>query len=362
MSLLVSILSSPITPSSLGTWKYLESNVKSLGLEKDGRKLIVLFSGRRIIIPPYPEIRSVRLMRKGELIYPDIPEDFVAEWKANGSNIRIYALKDEIIATTRGGFLLDWKPYAALIESPLKERLLDACSEGRYVLFGELVGPKSMVRLCVDYWRKYLNADIGYLLFDTYDLVEGRFISLQAVEDLGRRSKIQIPPREALDVERLNSRLREFLRICHGEAWEGFVFKNTERGSVEDISKATFKWRLDETREYAEIIAKHTNRDPAVWKVYEALRKFVLEGYLDPPITLDTVDDEAWKIRNIILDLLEKTYRGEIPRDRADKKVKDRLYSIASRILSEEIKRAHKYPKILSKAIKIFRKIYVFTY
>lgn len=353
---------SPITPPSRNTWAYIEKHVEGIELERIGRSVLVRMSGRELKLPPYPEVNAVRLVRRDNIIIPDVPDDWVAEWKANGSNIRIYSIDGEILALTRGGFLLDWKPYISLVESPLKDKLVAATEDGRFLLFGELVGPRSLTRICPDYWRKYIGGEIGYLLFDVYDMEKGVFISLENVRRLAERHGIMTVPTEEIIPDRLMMRMEEFLGVCGGEVWEGFVFKNVERGTVGEVAKNTLKWRLDETREYAARVYMRRYRDPLSWKIYQALRKFVVEGYLDPPVTVGEAPDEAWDARNIILTVLDKVEDGEIPRDKADRTVKDRLYSLTERLLSQRVKRDRWYKKARSMAIKIFRKLHIFTY
>lgn len=353
---------SPISPSSRRTWDYISDKIRDIVLEKVGRSVVVKIRGEEIRLPPYPEVNHVKLVRENGKIIPDVPDDWVAEWKANGSNIRIYCVDEEIIALTRGGFLLDWKPYINLVESPLKKNLISATENGRFLLFGELVGPKSLVKLCVKFWKNYIGGDIGYLLFDVYDIERGVFISLQEVRRLADKHGLMVTQHERIIPEKLMSRMEEFLKICGGEVWEGFVFKDTNRGTPREIAEKTLKWRLDETKEYAERIYRRKYRDPLAWRIYEAFRKFIIEGYTDPPITVDKASDEAWKIRDTILSTLNKLEEGEIPRDKADKKVKDRLYSLAEGILSQKTKHDKLYRKSKSKAIKIFRKIHVFTF
>ena len=352
----------PITPPSRSTWNYLSERIDGIVLEKYGRSVVIRIRGREIRLPPYPEVEAVRLIRRDGLIIPDVPDDWVAEWKANGSNIRIYSIDGEIIAITRGGFLLDWKPYKYIVESSLKEKLIPATENGRFLLFGELVGSKSLVRICPEYWRKYLGGEIGYILFDVYDLERGVFIDIDSARGIAEKYGMLSPPTDIVDPKKLMDRMEEFLRICGGEVWEGFVFKNPDRGTIKDIAEKTLKWRLDETREYAERIYRRRYRDPLSWKIYQALRKFVIEGYLDPPITVEQATEEAWDIRETILSILDKADKREIPIDKADKKVKDRLYSLTERILSAKIKQDKWYKKARSTAIKIFRKLHVFTY
>ena len=143
-------MSTVISPSNERTWNYIKENAPSINLIRKGRAIELSFKGKTLFLPSYPEIDSVSLIRKNGTIIPkDIPSNWVAQWKANGSNIRIFAVNDVIIAITRGGYLLDWRPYQSIITSDLKKSLLNAVNNGRYVLFGELVGPKSLVRLCI---------------------------------------------------------------------------------------------------------------------------------------------------------------------------------------------------------------------
>ncbi len=355
-------MGSPITPSNMNTWKYIEQRIEQISIGRMGRTLIIRIDDREVRIPPYPEIKPVKLIRE-ETIKPDVPRDWIAQWKANGSNIRIYSINDVLIAVSRGGFLLDWKPYAYLIDSKLKERLLEATRGGRYVLFGELVGPKSLVHLCVEYWRKYLGGDIGYLLFDVFDIEHQLFLDIRHVQRIADEYGIMFSPTEwEVEPDLLAKRMEGFLHTCHGEAWEGFVFKDPKRGSYKDVEQRTLKWRMDETREYAIKIFRRTIRDPVSWRIYEALRKFIFEGYLDPPITINHAEEETYKIREQIQEALAAMDKGEIAKERADKIIKKNLYRLAEYILSKKIKSDRWYKKARGEAIKMFRKIHVYTY
>ncbi len=355
-------MSSAISSSNINTWNFISKNLPGIELFKKGRSVEIEYVGKRIFLPPYPEIDSVTLIRKDNLIIPEnIPNDWVAQWKANGSNIRIFAIDDVLIAITRGGYLLDWRPYQSIMDSPLKENLIHATMNGRYILFGELVGPKSLVKLCMEAWREYLNGDIGYILFDVYDRIADIFIDLKNVKQLAESSNLLFPPTEwELDVDVLNKRLRDFLEICDGEMWEGFVFKNRERGNFLEIKEKTRKWRLDETREFALEIYKRRSKMPLSWKIFEALRKFIIEGYLDPPITIRESNPSILEIRNDILSILKES-KERAMREKADKKIKEVLNVLVDAILSEEVRGSEGIKKAKNEAIKIFRKVYIWS-
>jgi len=355
-------MSDVVSPSNKNTWKFITDNLSGIKIIKRGRGVQIEYGGEQIFLPPYPEIESVSLVREGGLIIPkDIPNDWVAQWKANGSNIRIFAINDVLIAITRGGYLLDWKPYQSLTLSALKEMLINAVSDGRYVLFGELVGPKSLVRLCVNEWRNFIGGDIGYILFDVYDRENNEFIPMRQVEALAKEHNLLFPPTEwALDFKKLNEKMSEFLKICDGEMWEGFVFKNKERGELKTIKEKTKKWRLDETREFATQIYKRRLRNPLSWKIFEALRKFILEGYLDPPITIDSANEKVMEMRSSILEMLEKASDKSL-RERIDKEIRKALERLLDTILSAEILKEKATKKAKKEAIKMFRKIYIWS-
>lgn len=351
-----------MSPSNINTWRYLEDRISGLEVSRSGRTFIIKIHDEEIRLVPYPEVCSVRLIRNGG-VRPDVPSGWIAQWKANGSNIRIYSLGEEIIAVSRGGFLLDWKPYSYLLKSAIKDKLVEATEGGRYLLFGELVGPQSLVRLCIGYWRKYLGEDIGYLLFDVFDMDKQIFIDMKSVEALARRHGLMFSPTEwSLELGKLLERIEEFLGICGGEVWEGFVFKDPRRGTYRDIEEGTLKWRLDETREYAKKIYRRIVRDPLAWKIYEAFRKFVFEGYLDPPITLEQVGDDALEVRNRIQSIIEGMEKGDILKEKADKMVKKELYRLAEKILSQKVKSDRWYNKARGGAIKLFRRLHIYTY
>lgn len=353
---------SPVTPSNRYTWEYIRERLEC-EIVRIGRSVVVKYGDGEIRLPPYPEVDSVEIVRKNNTIIPKVPSDWVAQWKANGSNTRLFSINGVLLGFTRGGFLLDWKPYMSLVESDLKDKIISLIENEGYVLFGELVGPKSLVRICPDYWKRFLNADIGYLVFDIFDLDSEVFIGLSEVYGIAEKYGIMTPPVEKdLSPENLTNRLEEFIKICNGEVWEGFVFKNQERGPLNMIFQTTKKWRLDETKEYAERIFRRTLRDPFVWKILEAVRKFVFEGYLDPPITRNIVDDESFHIRNRILEFLEKLEKGEMPRDIVDKKIKRELYELLGKIVSDKTRSDRLYKKAEKNVVKLFRKLYVYTY
>ena len=185
--------SHPVTPSNMYTWNYIREHIEGIEIARVGRAIKIRASGLDVTLPPYPEIEHVRILRRDGILIPEVPSNWVAQWKANGSNIRIYSVRGEIIAVSRGGFLLDWKPYIALVRSPLKDILANALEEENFVLFGELVGPQSLVRICPKYWREYIGGDIGYLLFDIYDLEHQRFLDLRFVERFGEENVICAP-------------------------------------------------------------------------------------------------------------------------------------------------------------------------
>jgi len=355
-------MSDVVSPSNKDTWKFITDNLSGIKIIKRGRGVQIEYGDEQIFLPPYPEIESVSLVREGGLIIPkDIPDDWVAQWKANGSNIRIFAIDDVLIAITRGGYLLDWKPYQSLTLSALKEMLINAVGDGRYVLFGELVGPKSLVRLCVNEWRNFIGGDIGYILFDVYDRENNEFIPMRQVEALAKENNLLFSPTEwAIDFKKLNEKMSEFLKICDGEMWEGFVFKNKERGSLKVIKEKTRKWRLDETKGFAIHLYKKKLRNPLSWKIFEALRKFILEGYLDPPITVKSTDKEMIKIRFSILKMLEKTSNKSI-REKIDKEIRKMLDMLLDNILSTEVLKEKAIKKAKKEATKMFRKIYIWS-
>ncbi len=351
-----------ITASNKGTWNFISGKLPGITISRKGRSVHINYAGEEVFLPPYPEIESVKLTRRDGLIIPEnISGNWVAQWKANGSNIRIFVINDVLIAVTRGGYLIDWKPYQSLIKSEIKEPLIRAVQGGRYVLFGELVGPKSLVRLCNNEWREYIGGDLGYILFDVYDRSRGISIDLRTVEDLARKSSLLFPPTEwEIDVKKLNMELEKFLEICNGEMWEGFVFKNKERGDPREIRDKTFKWRLDETREFATKIYEKRSRDPYSWKIFEALRKFIIEGYLDPPVTVSEQNERMLEIRNEILELLKRA-EDKSAREKLDKEIRRKLNNLLDELLAGDEKKSKTLQKAKSEAIKTFRKIFIWT-
>lgn len=355
-------MSEAVTPSSKNTWGFIRDAMPGVDILRRGRSVIIKIRDEKLYIPPYPEIESVPFIRENNLIIPrGISDDWVAQWKANGSNIRVISINNVLLAFTRGGYLLDWKPYQSIINSDINDYLIAATGGGRFVLFGELVGAKSLVRLCVDEWRDYLHGELGYILFDVYDRERDLFIDLKEVEEIANKHSLLFPPTEwSIDYVRLNELLNRFMGICNGEMWEGFVFKNKERGKPFEVREKTKKLRLDEIREFAERIYRNRLGDSVAWRIFEAIRKFIIEGYLDPPITVDEAKSEVFSVRNEILDMIERAgIRAE--REELGKKLRGKLKELIEELLSDEVKRDKAYRKAGNKAIKIFIRLYVWS-
>ncbi|MGQ4891652.1 MAG: RNA ligase family protein [Candidatus Njordarchaeia archaeon] len=354
---------SVLNKGNVETWKYLANKIGEIEAYRKGRSVLIRFEGNEIYIPSYPKISNVELNREGDLIVPMVPSSWVAQWKANGSNIRVFIVKNGIIALTRGGFLLDWKTYSNIINSDIKENLVNAVEDGKYLLFGELVGPKSLVRLCVKQWREYLdNRELDYLLFDLYDMEKGEFIDLEHVKKHANKHDIRfIPTMWNIDVDELNELLHVFLNKCDGEMWEGFVFKDKKRGKYWDIVEGTKKWRMDATKEFAEYIYQVRYADELAWRIYEVMRKFILEGYLDTPDAKSEVESDVDQLRDEILSVLKKaqTDRGHI--EEYEKKAKGLLKQILNVIIAGEIESNKQFKKSSWEAIKIFIKVYLWS-
>lgn len=355
-------LSSVVSPSNKKTWEYLENKIGKINLQRKGRTVYISVEDEEYKLVPYPEIDHVKLERENGLVVPKgIDASWTAQWKANGSNIRIYEVGNELIAFTRGGYLLDWRPFQALINSELKDNLLDAVEEGRYLLFGELVGRDSLVKLCVKEWNSYLKANIGYLVFDIYDMEKEAFLGLRDVEKHSTKHGLRFAETEwEWTAEKLNTLLEKFLNTCGGEMWEGFVFKKPDRGDINKVWKETLKWRMDSTKEYAHKVIRERTKQKKVWELYEALRKFIIEGYTDPPITKREVSEEENRIREQIQEILKRA-ENVAEREKLEKKLKNKLLTLTDRIVSNELKTDKKYNKIKWEASKIFIKIHLYT-
>lgn len=337
--------------SAIKTLAFIENHLQGIRFEKHGRTVIVDYNDRSILLPPYPEVRSVVLERKDGLIVPLVNKDFVVQWKANGSNTRIAVIGDVPLVFTRGGFLIDWNVYYAIINSSFVQRVINLFRDKEeLVLFGELVGRKSLVRVCTKQWDEILKSDLEYLVFDIFDRKTGEFIPIRKVDEIAQEYGLKTPKTMwDWNVSELNNLLNQFASTCDGELWEGFVFKNPDRGSYQVIKERTLKWRLDETREFAEKIFS-SKLDATSKRIFDSLRKFVFEGYLDPPITKQEVSEKAWDLRERILQELERTK----DKNKLDKNIKKLLNELAKELLAHNLKN-----KAINNAIKTFRRIYV---
>ena len=112
--------------SGLDTYRYLMDKLGGIQLERFGKTVVVHYQGKTFRLPPYPEIKSVRILREGDVPVPQVPRDWVVQWKANGSNIRVIVVGGEIVAVTRGGFLVDWSVYRVFIDSGVSRAIRNA--------------------------------------------------------------------------------------------------------------------------------------------------------------------------------------------------------------------------------------------
>lgn len=353
---------SVITPNSEQTWRYISNNIK-IKLKREGKTIIIGFDDKEIRLPPYPKIRSVKLIEvNGRHVPIDIPKDWIAQWKANGSNIRFFSLNGILLAFLRGGYLLDWKQYYALLSYSKLKNLIELSSN--YIVFGELVGPKSLVGECKEHWKEFLGEDIGVLIFEIYDLRNNVFLPINEAESLSRKYGLDyIKTVYKIDISELYNMMENFLKICEGKMWEGFVFKDKMRGSIKDVKEKTFKWRLDQTPEFMfKVIPKRkkeAKRDARLLQYKEAFRKFLFEGYLDPPHTREEVSKEAYMLRNKILELInlgQKEPKKEL-KIKISREISESIRELCQIIFPDEIREEEIFKQLIKQLVKAINRI-----
>ncbi len=358
-------MSSIINASNSKTWNALKDKLNNVEFERRKTGAIkVTFNGEKVLwLPSYPKLDYVNLIRETEKITRfDVPNGFVAQWKANGSNIRFINLQDNLLAFTRGGYILEWRPYEMIKKTGLADLLMDTSKGGRYLLFGELVGSKSLVRICPNWWDEYLGAPIDYILFDVYDVITGKFVDLNTVRNLAVKHGLRYSPTQwKWNSEQLLKLADEFLETCNGEVWEGFIFKNVYRGSPMDIASKTFKWRLDMTKGYVERILEKRNTGKLEWDIFNALRKFIFEGYLDPPLTIEAESKSLSALRNTIIELISVAKSKLSEREKTEKQLKKSLLILTNQLLAINRGDGKKLKKSIWEATKLFIKTTVYA-
>jgi len=118
-------------------------------------------SGDKIILN-YPSIP--RILRLKEGIKNHFKTDFFAEEKVDGYNVRIFKLKDKIVAITRGGFIC---PFST-------DRLKDFADFENFfsenpdlVIAGEIAGPENPY---IEVYPPYIKEDVRFFAFDIFKI------------------------------------------------------------------------------------------------------------------------------------------------------------------------------------------------
>jgi len=342
------------------TWDYLEGIMSTkIKYRRSKYSVILEYSGREVFIPAYPRIESPRYIFDERTVPTDLPKEIdIVQWKANGSNVRVFAVGNILLAFVRGGQILDFKQYIALTREDFAKRLIELSRDENVVIFGELVGPDSLVRLCINEWRSILGGDIGYLIFDVYRLEEKRFLSMDEVVEVAGKYKLRMVPTEwDIDIDKLYARIASFHRLCRGELWEGFVLKNRERGSYSIVRRLTLKWRLEHMKEFAPK-GKDLKTKRRILDLAEVIRKYVMEGYLDPPRTKVEETERSIRLRQRAKVLVEKGGNALEKQERIaiSKELNEILDELLDEIISDEIKERDDYGKIKKFGIKKFIK------
>lgn len=341
----MSSMSSVVTPLSTKTSRYIRNKLPNIEIRRHDYNVIVKVDEEELGLIGYPELKDAKFWSDSNRIYVDVPNGWVAQWKANGSNVRIITINNVMLAFTRGGYLLWWGAYKSLVKSRMYEGLVSASSNGRYLLFGELVGRYSPNGRCVGYWRRFFGEDIGFVLFDIYDVEKRLFLDVRSMMRVAEKYGIVVAPVESRISPRKTYRtLYNFMRLHNARAWEGFVFKNKERGTISEIAEATKKLKAEKIKMRSKINSVYP-QDEKLEKIYVSLAKFMIEGFLDPPITKKDVNNDVWRLRvKILREIVENLvkdkqeyYRGWLYRQIED--LADRIILASTvKYVNEEIK------------------------
>lgn len=183
------------------------------------RGTVVFDNGK--IVPAYPKIGRLFILEEG--LKKFFREPFYIEEKADGYNVRVTHHEGNPVAVTRGGFIC---PFST-------DRLMDFYDfKGffrqfpEYILFGEIVGPNNPY---MELHPPYIEFDIGFRLFDIFDLKEFRYFLPQERYEFA--DKYQIPQVEKYGIYTSEEfeRIKSLVLELNNRGIEGIVFKSSEK-------------------------------------------------------------------------------------------------------------------------------------
>ncbi|NCN65487.1 MAG: hypothetical protein COS36_05855 [Candidatus Altarchaeum sp. CG03_land_8_20_14_0_80_32_618] len=255
--------------------------LESYILTKSGTVLIV-DGDREIMVPSYPKLEAPEIVRD----IPVLNEKFIAEYKVDGYNVRLFYLKslNNFVALQRGGFICA-QTTAILRESYSKQFMNFFLKYPNTVLCMEVVGKKSLNATNYEFNEKNWGfGNIGYFIFDVFDISEndklGKWYDNDFLNEL-KKMDLSVIPQVGIynDGNLLVEKMAEI-----DPHFDGVVLKSLNQRDREHIYKLRWEYFVNKFQNKIKIKDKGGEKSE---KGEQIILSHFFQGYSQPELGLN---------------------------------------------------------------------------